>query len=160
MTVQALSHITFASQHPDNDIGDLVQLNGLPQILWPDHCIQNSNGAEFVPTLDTARIDVVFRKGTDRDIDSYSGFFDNGQTKATGLGAYLTEGNIETVYVVGLATDYCVKFTAIDARSLGFNVKLILDGVRGVELTNGDCDRAMAEMAEAGVEIVRSTKLI
>lgn len=147
-------HLSFASQHPGKQPGELIELNGLPQMLWPDHCVQETIGAEFDPLLDTSRVAHVFHKGTDRTIDSYSGFFDNGHHQATGMGDYLKEKGITAVSILGLATDYCVKFTALDAVQLGFKTDLILEGCRGVNVTPGDVDRAIEEMKEAGVEIV------
>jgi nicotinamidase/pyrazinamidase len=98
----------------------------------------------------------VFRKGTDREIDSYSGFYDNGHRRSTGLGEWLSERGVRGVYVMGLATDYCVKFTALDARKLGLDVTLIEDGCRGVELQPGDVGRAVDEMRSAGVRVIQS----
>src|SRR3954468_12732007 len=103
------SHGSFAANHPGKKPGDVIQLKGLPQILWPVHCVQNTTGAAFVPTLDAKRIAKVFPKGTDPQVDSYSGFFDNGRQKATGLAEYLKQRGVTELYIVGLATDYCVK---------------------------------------------------
>lgn len=149
-------HGSFASQHPGHKAGDVIELNGLQQILWPDHCVQGTPGAEFPDTLNTGGIRRIFKKGIDPAIDSYSGFFDNGHRRATGLGDYLKEQDVDEVYLVGLATDYCVKFTALDARQLGFRTYLIEDGCRGVELNPGDCANAITEMKAAGVTIARS----
>jgi len=147
------NHKSFASQYPGKNIGDMVELDGLQQILWPDHCVQNTQGAELVAELNTDQIDKIMYKGTDTNIDSYSGFFDNGHRKATGLAEYLNEQNVKAVDIMGLATDYCVKFTALDAVELGFNTSLILEGCRGVELNPGDCEKAIEEMKVAGVVI-------
>lgn len=152
-------HKSFASQHDGRKIGDLIDLNGLQQVLWPDHCVQNTSGAEFVSGLEVKRINKVFHKGMDRNIDSYSGFFDNGHRHGTGLGAYLKEQGVDEVTIMGLATDYCVKFTALDARSLGFKTKVIIEGVRGIDINMGDCGRAIDEMRKAGVEIVSMKSL-
>ena len=151
-------HQSFAAQHPGRAPGELIDLHGLPQILWPVHCVQGTSGAAFADTLDTARVDRVFPKGTDPEIDSYSGFFDNGHRKATGLGDYLRERGVREVVVVGLATDYCVKATAIDAASIEGveRVVLSLDGCRGVNLQPGDSDAAVEAMRAAGVEVVAS----
>jgi len=146
-------HGSFALNHPGKKPGDKIELAGLEQILWPEHCIQESEGAEFAAGLETGKIDEVIFKGTDPDIDSYSAFFDNGHKKATGLEALLCERGIQTLYVAGLATDYCVKFTVLDALKLGFEVILIKEGCRGVELHEGDCDRAIEEMRAAGAKI-------
>ncbi|MCL2641694.1 MAG: isochorismatase family protein [Phycisphaerales bacterium] len=121
---------------------------------WPVHCVQGSFGAELAGGLDREKIDVVVQKGVDVGIDSYSGFFDNEHRKATGLHELLQKRGVTEVYVMGLATDYCVKFTALDARKLGYAVKLVVDGCRGVEVNAGDVERALAEMKAAGVEMV------
>lgn len=149
-------HGSFASNHEGRRPGELSELGGLPQVLWPDHCVQGSRGAEFHRDLDMSRVARVFRKGTDPEIDSYSGFFDNGHRKATGLGDYLREQQVTDVYVMGLATDYCVKWTALDALQLGFRTHLIEDGSRGVELKPGDVAAAVEEMRQAGVDITSS----
>lgn len=148
------NHGSFASQHPGKKPGDAIELNGLPQVLWPDHCVQGSWGAEFHPDLQMERVARVFRKGTDPAIDSYSGFFDNGHAKDTGLASYLRQQGVDSVYVLGLATDYCVKFTALDAVSLGFRTHLILEGCRGVNLQPDDAQRAVQEMEAAGVLVM------
>ena len=149
-------HRSFATQHPGKKPGDMIDLEGIPQVLWPPHCVQGTTGAALHSDLDQARISQVFPKGTDRAIDSYSGFFDNGHRKSTGLADWLRERWIRRVYVMGLATDYCVKATALDARELGFETWVIEDGSRAVELRPGDGDRALAEMRAAGVTIVES----
>ncbi len=117
----------------------------------PDHCIENTLGAEFCEGLDRTRIDEVIRKGTDRNADSYSGFFDNGRRKATGLAELLHANGVDEVHVMGLATDYCVKFTAMDAVALGFETKLIVKGSRGVDREPGDSTRAIQAMCDAGI---------
>lgn len=152
-------HLSFAANHADKTPGEIIQLNGLTQVLWPAHCVQNTPGADFVAALDTPRIARVFQKGTEREIDSYSGFFDNGHRRATGLGDYLKEWGAKGIYVAGLATDYCVKFTALDARQLGFATFLIEDACRGVELQPGDVRRAVEEMQAAGVMVVQSDEV-
>ena len=153
-------HGSFAANHPWRKPGQTIDLNGLPQILWPIHCVQGSFGAEFVPELKQEGITKVFEKGTDPGIDSYSGFFDNGHRKATGLGDWLKKQGITRVYVLGLATDYCVKFTALDALQLGFETYLVEDASRGVNLAPGDVDQAVADMQAAGVQIVQSDSLL
>lgn len=147
-------HQSFASQHPGKGVGEVIQLGGLDQILWPDHCVQGTPGARFASELNTDGIDRVVQKGTDRAIDSYSGFFDNARGKATGLADYLRGQGVDEIHVVGLATDYCVKFTALDAVDLGFRTVLLVDAIRGVELNDGDCARVVQEMKAAGVLIV------
>jgi nicotinamidase/pyrazinamidase len=154
------NHGSFAANHPMKQPGDEIDLHGLRQTLWPVHCVQGTSGAEFVPGLERDRIEKVFRKGTDAGIDSYSAFFDNGRCKATGLGDYLKEKDASAVYVCGLATDYCVKFTALDARGLGFETILIEDACRGVDLKPGDVARAIKEMKQAGVLIQGSGDIL
>jgi nicotinamidase/pyrazinamidase len=149
-------HGSFAAQHPGRQPGQVIDLNGLPQVLWPVHCVQNTRGAEFHPNLDRSRIERVFHKGTDPAIDSYSGFFDNGHRKATGLGDYLKHKGVTDVFVLGLATDYCVKFTALDARELGFTTNLVEDASRGVNLRPTDVADAVKDMAAAGVKVIGS----
>jgi nicotinamidase/pyrazinamidase len=149
-------HGSFAANHPGKKPGEVIDLHGLPQILWPVHCVQNTAGAAFLPGLDVGRVEKVFRKGTDPRIDSYSGFFDNGHRKATGLGEYLKSRGVTDVHVLGLATDYCVKFTALDARQLGFRTHLVEDASRGVNLKPADVQRAVEEMRAAGVAVMRS----
>ena len=148
------NHRSFASQHPAHRVGDIVTLNGLEQILWPDHCVAGTSGASFAPALNTELINRIVRKGTARDIDSYSGFFDNARRKGTGLENYLRGMNVDEVHLIGLATDYCVKFTALDAVDLGFATTVFTDGIRGVDLCDGDCQKAITEMASAGVDVV------
>jgi nicotinamidase/pyrazinamidase len=152
-------HRSFASQHAGRHVGELIQLEGLDQVLWPDHCVQHTPGAEFHAELNRRAIDRVFHKGTDPSIDSYSGFFDNGHRQATGLGDYLRERGVSAVWIMGLATDYCVKFTALDARALGFTTHLIVDGCRGVELQAGDIDRALEELRAAGVRMTHGPEI-
>jgi nicotinamidase/pyrazinamidase len=154
------NHESFAANHPGRKPGDLIELGGRPQILWPVHCVQDTRGAEFAPDLGLVGIERIFRKGTDAEIDSYSGFFDNGRRKATGLGDYLRDRGVTEVYVLGLATDYCVKATALDARALGFTTRLIIDGCRGVELQPGDVARTLVELRAADVELVESAALL
>lgn len=153
-------HGSFAANYPWRRPGQIIELNGLPQVLWPIHCVQGSFGAEFVQTLHTDKITKVFVKGTDQGIDSYSGFFDNGHRKATGLGDYLKERGVEEVYVMGLATDYCVKFTALDALGLGFKTYLIEDGCRGVNLSEGDVEKALEEMVSHGITRIASQAIL
>ncbi len=148
------NHGSFASNHPGHKPGEVIDLHGLQQILWPDHCVQGSKGAELHPALDRARIAKVVQKGTDPAIDSYSAFFDNGRRKATGLEAYLREQQVTDVAIAGLATDYCVLWSARDAHSLGFRTHVIRDACRGVELQPGDIERAFAEMRSLGIELV------
>lgn len=152
-------HGSFAANHPGKQPYEVMDLHGLDQVLWPVHCVQGSGGAAFVDALETGAITKVFQKGTDPTVDSYSGFYDNGRRKATGLGDYLRGRGVRQAYVLGLATDYCVKFTALDAASEGFDTYLVEDGCRGVELTPGDSEAAVTEMRDAGVTILQSGDL-
>jgi nicotinamidase/pyrazinamidase len=153
------NHGSFAANHAGKKPGEVIDLHGLQQVLWPVHCVQRTNGADFVANLNTQRIDRIFQKGINPDIDSYSGFYDNGHRRSTGLGEYLKDKGVTDVYVVGLATDYCVKFTALDARRLEFKTVLVEDACRGVELNDGDVRRAIEEMRANGVEVVQSNEL-
>jgi len=154
------NHGSFASNHPGHKPGEVVDLNGLPQILWPDHCVQHSHGAEFHRDLDRSRIDRIVAKGTDPAIDSYSTFFDNGRRKSTGLEDYLREHGITDVYLGGLATDYCVLWSARDAVSLGFRTHVVADACRGVELQPGDIERAFEEMRSLGVNVLPASRVV
>lgn len=149
-------HQSFAPQHRGRKPGELIELHGLPQVLWPPHCVQGTRGADLHAELQRDKITEVFHKGTDRTVDSYSGFFDNGHRQSTGLADWLRERWVTRVYVMGLATDYCVKATVLDARELGFDTWVIEDGCRPVELHPGDGDRAFAAMRAAGATIVES----
>lgn len=152
-------HKSFASSHANHSVGDLIELNGMPQILWPAHCVQHSSGAAFHPQLNTQKITKIFYKGSDKEIDSYSAFFDNAHLRATGLENYLHQQEVETVYIMGLATDYCVKFTALDAIQLQFHTYVIEDACRGVELKKGDTAAAFQEMQNAGVKLIKMKDL-
>ncbi len=152
------NHKSFASNN-GKKVGEVIELNGLKQILWPDHCVQGSRGAALVKDLVIKKIKQIFQKGTDPAIDSYSAFFDNGHKRKTGLDDYLKAQGVQEIYVVGLATDYCVKFTALDAVELGFKTNLIQDACRGVNLQEDDADRAIQEMKAKGVQIVNSDTL-
>lgn len=153
-------HGSFASNHKGKQPGEIIDLNGLEQILWPNHCVQGTNGAEFVDALDTTKVDMIFEKGTDPGIDSYSGFFDNGHKRDTGLNDYLKKQGVDEVYVVGLATDYCVKFTALDAEECEYDTYVVQDAVRAVNLKQGDGDRAIQEMKEKGVKFVSEHEVV
>ena len=146
-------HLSFASQHPGKQVGDSVVVDDIQQVLWPDHCVQGTWGSQLSPKLLQESIVHVVQKGTQPRVDSYSGFFDNARRRATGLEGYLREHEVDEVHVVGLATDYCVKATALDAVELGFKTVVLAAGVRGVDLRPGDCDRAFEQMRSAGVRI-------
>lgn len=151
-------HGSFAANHEGAAPYEVIELDGLSQVLWPVHCVQDSPGAAFHAGL-TARVAKVFPKGTDPAVDSYSGFWDNGRRKETGLAAWLRSQGVKSVYVMGLATDYCVKLTALDALAEGFTTYLIEDGCRAVELAPGDGERAIDELRSAGVVVVESNQI-
>jgi len=153
-------HGSFASNHKNMKPGDHIMLYGLDQILWPDHCVQQSFGAIISKDLEISCIHNIFRKGTDILIDSYSGFFDNGKKKDTGLNNYLKSKAVDMVFVVGLATDYCVKFTAIDAAELGYRTFVIPDATKAVNLQDGDFEKSIEEMKSKGVGVINSEEIL
>jgi len=147
-------HGSFASEHEGKEPFEEGELDGLPQTLWPDHCVQGSDGAAFAPGLDLRPVEAIFRKGMDPRIDSYSGFYDNDHRKSTGLAGYLKGRGVDTVYLVGLALDVCVCWTALDARKEGFATFVVEDGCRG--LSDDDVRDALREMRDAGAKVVQS----
>lgn len=163
------NHKSFASQHPGRVVGEQIQLGGLKQTLWPDHCVQDSVGSKFSLSLKVDGFDAVFRKGVNLYRDSYSAFFDNFERKqekypigtqaGTGLHEWLTARSVGALTFCGLATDYCVLFSVLDAIALGYHVTVVLDGCRAVEMTAGDGDRALHKMRQAGARLVTSHEL-
>ncbi|MDO6479710.1 bifunctional nicotinamidase/pyrazinamidase [Shimia thalassica] len=143
-------HSSFATSHKDKAPYELVTMPYGPQVLWPDHCVQGSTGAEFHEALDTARADMIIRKGFNPAIDSYSAFFENDQTTPTGLEGYLRTRGITDLTLVGLATDFCVNFSAQDAAKLGFPVTVDLGLCRAIDL-DGSLQAALDGMKNAGV---------
>jgi nicotinamidase/pyrazinamidase len=128
-----VNHMSFASSHPDKKPFDTIEWRGMDQVLWPDHCVQNSPGAEFHPELDARKLEAIFRKGMDPNIDSYSGFYDNGHEKNTGLAGYLRERNASELFFCGLAADVCVSFSIQDALREGFSTTLIEDATSPID---------------------------
>ena len=153
------NHGSFAANHEGKKVGESISLNGLDQILWPVHCVENSIGADFHKSLDKQNWREVFKKGSNPVVDSYSGFFDNGRKEKTGLGDFLKANGMENVFVTGLAADYCVKFTVLDALDLGFNTYLIADATKGVNLSPNDTLEAFKEMETQGAILVSSSSL-
>lgn len=151
-------HGSFASVS-GKEIGTLGELNGTPQIWWPDHCVWSTKGADFHKNLLPGRTNLIIRKGMDKEVDSYSGFFDN-DGSSVGLGGYLKDRAVTKTYIMGLALDYCVKFTALDSAKLGFETHLVIDGCRAVNINEGDGDKAVTEMTQAGVKIAKSDPLV
>ncbi|MEP0005270.1 MAG: bifunctional nicotinamidase/pyrazinamidase [Balneola sp.] len=153
------NHTSFASNHKNKDPYDTIDLNYGEQVLWPDHCVQGSRGAEFHPDLDTLYTNIIIRKGFRPEVDSYSAFFENDKATSTGLKGYLDSLNISTVFICGLATDFCVKWTALDSIKSGYNTYLICNAVKGIDIDNS-VQIAMKEMYDAGVEFILSDYLI
>lgn len=150
-------HKSFASVS-NTKVGEIGTLNGLPQVWWPDHCIENTKGSEFHKDLLSVK-NIVY-KGNDPEVDSYSGFFDNNKVHKTKLDEILKENNIDTLYILGLATDYCVKFTVLDALSLGYKVYLVSDGCKGVNINPDDSEKAVEEMKNTGAVIIKSCEIL
>lgn len=154
-----VDHQSFAANHEGKNPGELIDLHGLTQVLWPVHCVQFTKGAQFSSELNQSQWEDIFQKGTNPEVDSYSGFFDNARRGDTGLGKFLEDIGVEKVYVCGLAQDYCVKFTAMDSKSLGFETYLITDATKPVNLKAEDGDVALKEMQDAGIHLITSKDL-
>jgi nicotinamidase/pyrazinamidase len=152
-------HSSFASSHEGKAAYDTVEMPYGQQVLWPDHCVQSSEGSDFHPELDTQNSQMIVRKGFRRQIDSYSAFFENDNTTATGLAGYLGERNITHLYAVGLATDFCVKWSVLDGLKEGFGVTVIEDAVKGIDM-DGSVAGAWDEMQEAGAKRIQSSEII
>jgi nicotinamidase/pyrazinamidase len=153
------NHKSFASNHKDKNVYDVVEINSIQQVLWPDHCIQNTFGSGIHQKITIPQDAYFFTKGSDMEVDSYSGFYDNGKIHSTGLSNFLHKNKISDVYLCGLATEFCVKFTAIDAVNEKFNTFLITDATRAVNINSGDFDKAIEEMKSKGVNIVNSNSI-
>ena len=153
-------HKSFAANHKGKNPGDLIQLGNVDQVLWPVHCVQGSKGADFPEELDRNRWKKIFKKGTNIYVDSYSGFYDNDRRENTGLGQYLKEHGIEEIFIAGLATDYCVKYTVLDALKEGLEVTIIQDATKAVNLKPNDFENAIKEMVKGGAEVVNSSQLL
>lgn len=151
------SHGSFASNHDGKQPFDKGELAGMEQILWPDHCVQGQKGSEISKALNTLKVEAIFRKGTDPEIDSYSGFFDNGKKKSTGLADYLKGRGVEEVYLGGLAADFCVAFTALDAIEQGFSLNLIKDATRPID--EDGWEKMKSSIKEKGGKIITSANL-
>jgi nicotinamidase/pyrazinamidase len=147
-------HKSFASSHPGKTTFEKIMLDGLEQVLWPEHCLQGTRGADFHPQLKAQKIEAIFRKGMSPTIDSYSGFFDNGHRKNTGLAGYLRDRNVNSVFVCGLAGDYCVYYTAKDALKEGFRTFLIEDATRSISAEG--FDKAKQDLYSSGGKIINS----
>ncbi len=152
-------HFSFASAHPGKKPFEQIEASYGPQTLWPDHCVQGSKGAELHADLSLTRAELIVRKGFRRSIDSYSAFFENDRTTATGLAGYLRERGLTRVFLVGLAYDYCVGYSALDARRLGFSAVVMRDACRAIDL-NGSVAAMEAEFERAGVELIESAQIL
>ena len=152
-------HGSFAANHVGKNPGEWIDLEGVPQILWPTHCVEGTFGADFPASLDRSAWEAIFQKGRNPSVDSYSGFFDNARRGDTGLADYLKNKGIARVFVCGLALDYCVKFTALDAQSLGIETYVLTDATRAVNLHPEDGKRALEELQEAGITCLESKDL-
>jgi nicotinamidase/pyrazinamidase len=152
-------HSSFATSHPGSVAFESIAMPYGQQILWPDHCVQGTPGAAFHPRLNTERAELIIRKGFRREIDSYSAFYENDRRTPTGLAGYLRERGLRRVFLAGLATDYCVYYSAIDAKRLGFDAVVIEDGCRAIDLA-GSLDAAWAAMAQAGVQRISAPAVI
>ena len=151
-------HQSFAANHPGAEPFTQVEMPYGPQVLWPVHCVQGTAGAAFHPDLATDRANLLIRKGFRAGIDSYSAFFENDRKTVTGLAGYLMERGVKAVALTGLATDFCVRWSAVDAAKLGFSVRVIEDACRGIDL-DGSMEAAWVEMTENGVELVASSAI-
>ncbi|PTT31616.1 bifunctional nicotinamidase/pyrazinamidase [Pseudomonas sp. HMWF021] len=152
-------HASFASSHPGRKPYDVIQLPYGEQVLWPDHCVQGTVGAEFHAELKLPHAQLIIRKGCNPDIDSYSAFLEADRRTTTGLAGYLKERGIDTLYMVGLALDFCVMYSALDARAAGFNAFVVLDACRAIDM-EGSLAAAMERMQTAGVGLIQSNQLI
>jgi len=150
-------HSSFAANHPGKSEFEKIEIHGQEQVLWPVHCVQNSDGARFHPDLKSAKIETIFRKGTSKEIDSYSGFYDNAHLKSTGLAGYLKEKGADELYFCGLAAEYCVYFSVMDALKEGFSATLIEDATRPLDVE--DFQQAKENILEAGGKIIKSREL-
>ena len=152
-------HVSFASSHPGRRAFERIQVAYGEQVLWPDHCVPGTRGAEFHPALDARPASLIVRKGSDPSVDSYSAFFENDHRTSTGLAGYLRERGCSRLVVTGLATDFCIQYTALDARQLGFEVSVVHEGVRGIDL-EGSVAAAWDRMAAAGVRCIHETDVV
>jgi len=151
-------HVSFAATH-NKELYDVITIDGIQQVMWPVHCVQGSLGADFHKDLDLRPVDLIIRKGSHRDIDSYSTFMENDKKTITGLHSYLQGFAIQDLYFCGLATDYCVYYSAVDARNMGFNVSVILDACRGVDVPAGNLAATVQAMKERGIRILNHDEL-
>ena len=153
-------HVSFASSHDGRSLYDTVNADGIEQVLWPNHCVAGSRGAELHPLLDQRALKMIIRKGTRKNLDSYSAFFDNDHRSSTGLDGYLKALQIKTVYLCGLALDYCVYFSAMDSKKLGFDTVVIENATRAVDVPEGNRESTLSAMKDAGIKIISSSEIL
>lgn len=146
------NHKSFASQHKGKQLFDVIDLNGIPQVLWPDHCVQGTKGSQFSKEWQSEKVTAIFRKGTNVEVDSYSGFYDNNKKDKTGLLGFLKEKEVTQVYVCGLAADYCVYYTAIDAKNAGFDTYFLNFATKAISETG--LQQAKEDMLKKGIVVI------
>jgi nicotinamidase/pyrazinamidase len=149
-------HMSFAANHPGKKVYDIIEYKGTEQVLWPEHCVSGTTGAKFHPELNTVNVDLILRKGINPEIDSYSAFRENDKSTLTGLEGYLKTLEIKETYLCGLALDYCVFYSAMDAKELGFETYVIIDGTKGIDSPEGNIDKSLAIMKKKGIQIIQS----
>jgi nicotinamidase/pyrazinamidase len=153
------NHISFASNHPGKKEYDVIENKRIEQVLWPEHCVQGTKGAKFHPDLDTDNVNLILRKGNNPQIDSYSAFQENDKKTITGLEGYLRNLNVKETYFCGLALDYCVFYSAMDAKQLGFETYVIIDATRGIDSPEGNIDKSLSKMKKEDIKIIESSDL-
>jgi len=154
-----INHVSFARNHPGNKEYEEIEVSGIKQVLWPIHCVPGTKGAEFHPDLIADNFDLILRKGNNPKIDSYSAFRENDKKTITGLNGYLKELDIKQVFICGLALDYCVFYSAMDSKEMGFDTYVILDATRGIDSPPGSIENALNSMRNSGIKIIKSTDI-
>ncbi len=152
-------HMSFAVNHPGKKVYDVIEYKGVEQVLWPSHCVSGTPGAEFHPDLDTENVDLILRKGSNPEIDSYSAFQENDKKTLTGLEGYLKILNVKKTYFCGLALDYCVFYSAMDSKRCGFETYVIIDATRGIDSPEENIDKVLREMKKFGIKVINSKDL-
>ncbi len=152
-------HVSFAVSHPGKKEYDVISYEGIEQVLWPKHCVPGTKGAEFHPELDTEKFNLILRKGSNPKIDSYSAFRENDKKTLTGLEGYLRNLSVSKTYFCGLALDYCVFYSAMDSKELGFETYVIIDGTKGIDSPEGNIDKSLNTMRKKGIKIIESNNL-
>ncbi|MBN1694182.1 bifunctional nicotinamidase/pyrazinamidase [candidate division WOR-3 bacterium] len=153
------NHVSFAVNHPGKKVYDVIKYKGIEQVLWPEHCVSGTSGADFHTNLNTENLNLILRKGTNPEIDSYSAFQENDKKTITGLEGYLKNLNVRQTYFCGLALDYCVFYSAMDSIKIGFETYVIIDGTKGIDSPEGNIDKVLREMKECDIKIIKSSDL-